>query len=821
MKLRRKQNFSQLLFVLTFVAAISVFSAGNAAEAADWPNWRGPDYNGISKEIGWNPIWPEEGPKVLWEKSIGTGFSSMAVSNGLVYTMGNIKDVDIVYCLDADTGKEIWAFPYPNPKDSKNYEGGPNATPTVADGRVYTFSRHGKAFCLDAETGTEIWSKDFEKELGFKRPDWGFSGSVLVMDDMVIFNAGTYGVALNKKDGSLVWQNGKGESGYATAVPYTIDNKKCVALFGSKAFSGLDAATGKKLWEFPWETKYNVNAANPVFLGDKVFISSGYNRGCALLKITADSVTEIWQNKNMRNQCNSSVLWKGYLYGFDGQVEGKGKLTCIDYQTSRVRWAQGGLGTGSLMIADGKLIILGEKGNLIIAETSPEKFEKISSAQILHGKCWTVPVLANGKIYARNAEGVLVCVDVSAKAEESSPKSAKQWHQFRGPNRDGKSAETGLLKKWPEGGPKMLWSVEDMLGIGFSSVAVADGYVYTTGMVDGQGILFAFDLDGNLKWQKNYGPEWTGSHKGARSTPTVDGDRLYVVSGNAKVICFERKTGDIIWEVDGTDKFGAQKTKWGFSEAPLIVDDKVICTPGGQDATMVALNKLNGETIWTTKELSDRSSYSSPILVERGSKKIIINQTDNYVVAVDAETGSVLWKDAFSNYQEGPENPKNINPPTPVYFDGCVYTTSGYDDGGAMYELSADGSSFKRKWVDKTLDNHHGGVVVVDGYIYGSNWISNRKGNWVCLEWDTGKVVYETEWQNKGPVIYAEGMLYCYDEKEGNLALVRATPEKFDVVSSFTITKGDGMHWGHPAIYDGRLYIRHGHALMVYDIKAK
>jgi outer membrane protein assembly factor BamB len=398
---------------------------------------------------------------------------------------------------------------------------------------------------------------------------------------------------------------------------------------------------------------------------------------------------------------------------------------------------------------------------------------------------------------------------------------AADWPQFRGPNRDGKSAETGLLKSWPEGGPKLLWSVEDKLGLGFASITVVDGLIYTTGMVDNRGIVFAFDLNGKPLWETDYGPGWKGSKKGTRTTPTYDNGKLYIISGYAKVVCLDAKTGKIIWEVDGKEKFGSQDIKWGISESPLIEGDKVIVTPGGPDATMVALDKLTSKTIWTTKGLSDKACYSSPIAFDRGANRVAVTLTNTNVIAVDVRSGKVLWKDAFANYQKGDENPKDINPPSPVYVDGCVYTTSGYNDGGAMYEVSADGTTFKRKWIDSTLDNHHGGVVILDGYIYGSNWLSNSKGNWVCLNWDTGKVMYETEWENKGPIIYADGLMYCYDEKKGNLALVKPTPEKFDVVSSFAITKGDGMHWGHPAISNGVLYVRHGHALMAFDIKAK
>ncbi|TFG45501.1 MAG: hypothetical protein E4H40_08215, partial [Candidatus Brocadiia bacterium] len=721
--------------------------------------------------------------EVLWKTGVGTGFSSMSVVNGRVYTMGNIKDTDIVYCLDAKTGKEIWKYSYPSPLDAKNYEGGPNATPTIDGNRVYTLSKLGMAFCLNVENGSVIWSKDFNKDFGIKSPNWGLAGSPLIVDDLVIFNAGTTGIALNKMDGSLKWQNGSDESGYATPLPFTLDGKKYLALFTAKSLAGLLAATGEVKWEFPWKTSYNVNAADPIVTGDKIFISSGYNRGSALLKVTPDSVTQIWQNEKnaMRNQCNSSILINGYAYGFDGQVGGKGKLTCLELETGQVKWAQDGMGTGSLTAADGKLIILSEKGMLVMAEALPDAYKEISSLQILSGKCWTTPVIAEGRIYARNAAGDLVCVDVKSGSDAKASSAKNSWPQFRGPSRDGKSAETGLLKKWPEGGPKMLWSVENKLGTGYSSLAIVDGLIYTVGMIENQGILFAFDLDGNLKWEKNYGPEWTGSKKGTRTTPTIDGDRLYLISGNAKVVCFDKNTGQQIWAVDGKEKFGSKDTKWGISENALIVDDKVIFTPGGEKASMVALNKNDGQTVWMTSDFSDCSSYSSPILIERGGKKIIVTQTDGYVLAVDAENGKLIFKETFADIFGAH---KNINPPIPVSYKDCVYIVSGYDDGGVMYNISDDGTVFTRKWVDKTLDNHHGGVIALDGYLYGSNWLSNSKGNWVCIDWETGKVMYETAWQNKGPILYADGMFYCYDEKDGVLGLVRATPEKFDVVSS-------------------------------------
>jgi outer membrane protein assembly factor BamB len=401
-------------YVLALVFGFGVCAIGtgfySTSEAADWPNYRGPNHNGISNETGWSATWPEGGPKVLWKTSIGNGFCSIAVSNGRAYTMGNIKNNDILYCFDAKTGKEIWKKSYPCPLYKKNHEGGPSATPTVDGNAVYTFSKDGDAIRFNAATGQKVWHKNLNKELGIKHPTWYFASSPFIIDNIVILNAGSRGIALNKADGSVIWESGKDPTGYATAVPFTSNGQKCVAIFAAKEIVGVVAATGKIVWQFPWKTSYDANIGDPIISGNTVFVCTGYNRGCALLKIEGSNVTEVWQNKNMRNHFNCSVLWQGYVYGFDEKKE----LRCLDFKTGQMKWSKGGLGKGSLMIADGKLIILSERGKLVIAEASPEGFRELASVQILTGKCWTVPVLANGRIYARNANGQLVCIDVGS-----------------------------------------------------------------------------------------------------------------------------------------------------------------------------------------------------------------------------------------------------------------------------------------------------------------------------------------------------------------------------------------------------------------------
>ena len=405
MKLRRTSKNCVLAMVLGFGVWVVT------AEGADWPNFRGPNHNGISTETGWSATWPKDGPKVLWKATLGTGFCSIAVSGGRAYSMGNVDNKDILYCFDASTGKEIWKQSYPCPLFKKDHEGGPSATPTVDGDSVYTFSKNGDALCFKAANGQIVWQKNLPKELGIKYPTWYFASSAFVADNLIILNAGTAGIALNKTDGKVVWQSGNGPPGYATAVPFMMGSEKCVVIVGSTEIFGLVAATGKVLWKFPWKTDYDINAADPIISGDTVFVSSGYNHGCALLRMGTGKITDVWRNKNMRNHFNSTVLWEGYLYGFD-----ESELKCLDFKTGEVKWSQEELGKGSLMIVNGKLVILSERGKLVIAPASPDGFKELAGAQILTGKCWTVPVLANGKIYARNnPDGQLVCVDVSGK----------------------------------------------------------------------------------------------------------------------------------------------------------------------------------------------------------------------------------------------------------------------------------------------------------------------------------------------------------------------------------------------------------------------
>jgi outer membrane protein assembly factor BamB len=409
---------------LQFAVATAVVSLGivwnSVTLADDWPNWRGPHHDGISNETGWRWDRLEGVATILWRKSIGTGFASIAVSGGHVYAFGNTgkeggnkeaEQQDVLWCFDAGTGAEVWKHAYLSPLLPKNYEGGPNATPTVEAGKVYTLSKHGHVFCVDARSGAVIWQKHLGKDYGVEPPNWGLAGSPVVIGDLIVLNAGSYGTGLRKQDGTLAWGAQKGPSGYASAVPYEQQGKSCAVILGHRELYSVVAATGQVLWKQPWTTMHDENIPDQIVAGDKLFACSGLGTGAALFRMEPDKLVELWRHKNLQNWLSSSVLWKGHVYGVDtGMAKG---VTCLDFETGDVKWSGPSVGVGSLMLADGKLIVLSDAGKLTIVEATPTGYKELASAQILEGKCWTMPVLANGRIYARNAIGDFVCVDVS------------------------------------------------------------------------------------------------------------------------------------------------------------------------------------------------------------------------------------------------------------------------------------------------------------------------------------------------------------------------------------------------------------------------
>lgn len=395
-----------------------------------------------------------------------------------------------------------------------------------------------------------------------------------------------------------------------------------------------------------------------------------------------------------------------------------------------------------------------------------------------------------------------------------------QITQWRGINRDGFFNEESLLTQWPEEGPELLLKVED-LGKGWSSAVVYHDTIYVSGMKDTMDVLSAINQEGQILWQTPYGRSWNKSFPDTRSTPTIENGKAYLSSGIGEVVCINTTTGELLWYNNVFQKNEGETGNWGVAENLLIVGDLVVFTPGGKQTLMVALDKNSGQEVWKSKTLNESIGYVSPILIEQNGVQQIVGLDARNLFGINPANGEIVWTYDYIDIDDAEwgEQGAVINCTSPIYHDGELYVTSGYNHTGAKFKLNDDLSGVELLWKDELLDNHHGGVVLTNGYIYGSNWLNNSKGNWCCIDWETGEKKYEEEFQSKGSIVSTPNQLYIYTEK-GYVGLLNPNPEKFDLVSSFRIKDGDGTHWAHPTIHDGKLYIRHGNVLLVYNIKA-
>lgn len=391
--------------------------------------------------------------------------------------------------------------------------------------------------------------------------------------------------------------------------------------------------------------------------------------------------------------------------------------------------------------------------------------------------------------------------------------------EFRGPGRQGIYSETGLLKKWPEHGPEQVLTLSGF-GKGYSQPVVYNNTIYVSGTKDSLNQVSAYTMQGKQLWQTVYGKHWIRTFPENRCTPTIEGDRIYIGSGVGEICCLNSATGDIVWKVDANKIYKGELHQHGEAESLLLTDKAVLYTTGGEENSMVALNKADGSLIWKSESLGGSKAYASPVLIEKAGMKIILAQTAAHLMAIDAENGHVLWNHDLMQYHES-EQGKGANTNPPLVFNNDIFVTSGYNHPALMFVLAGDGRSVTLKWKNDLLDCHLGGVVRIDGSIYGSNWQNNSNGKWVSMDWETGKVNWETGWFNKGSTVAADGLIYLMEEKSGNIALVEPGKESMKVVSSFRMTDGEGPYWAHPSIYHGKLFIRHGDVLNVYDIKDK
>lgn len=396
---------------------------------------------------------------------------------------------------------------------------------------------------------------------------------------------------------------------------------------------------------------------------------------------------------------------------------------------------------------------------------------------------------------------ITLCIFCSLLSE------AQIINNWRGPLRDGVYPESGLLKSWPQNGPEMLWAFEN-LGSGFTSPAFANGKIYINGSEDSIGYVYELNASGALLSKIEYGPEYTVSYPGSRTSSLIDGNLLYKTSGLGVLYCIDLTTRKVKWSKEYFKEYDGKNPRFGFTEGLLIKDNMIFCQPGGAKYNMVALNKLTGQEIWSSPAKGDLSAYCSPILFTHNNREMLVNLMAENIIALDPKTGTLLWSHPYKNN-------RSIHPNAPIYQNGMLYCFSGYGKGGIMLRINEAGNGVTEVWADTKLDNQMGGAVVVNGRIYGSG---QNNPKWTVLDWNTGQVLGEATDPGKGNVIFADGMLYIYSEK-GELALAEPTATGIKVVSKTTVTKGTEQHWAHPVIRNGVLYVRHGSALMAYKIK--
>jgi outer membrane protein assembly factor BamB len=372
----------------------------------------GPKRDGISHEKGWSKKWPEEGLATRWSRDIGIGFSSLSIRDGRLFTMGHVKGEEIVWAIATDTGEVLWSQSYPSELNDNLHNGGPAATPTLDGDSVYTLGKEGQLYCFNAVTGDIRWKKLLTTELDVQVPEWGFASSPVIIGDQLLLEAGRV-VSIHKRTGEIQWQTAKHEAGYGSVAVLDLpEQPRCLATLDCEGLRIVRLETGEEIAFQAWKSPFRTNSTTPIVSGNRIFISTGYNIGCGLFEFDGKSLKEVYANKNMRNHFNNSILWNGYLYGLDGNSNlGRVvQLTCLNLATGEIAWQQAGFGCGSLMVANGELLILSDVGTLVLAKATPDKFEELSRSKFLSDRCWTVPVLFERHIYGRNAKGMLKCV---------------------------------------------------------------------------------------------------------------------------------------------------------------------------------------------------------------------------------------------------------------------------------------------------------------------------------------------------------------------------------------------------------------------------
>lgn len=824
----------------------------SGAGAAGWPQWLGPNRDGISTERSSGTFLST--PRLLWKDSVGIGVSSIVVSNGRAFTIGHVRGskkrgTDTVYCLDADTGSLIWKYSYNclsyQTQDVRFY--GPRSTPTVDGDTVFTLSLEGHLFCFEASSGEVIWSKELPRDLKGRIPVYGYCCSPLIYGRMLILELNAEEaayVALDKTNGRVIWQLGGGHVTCGSPVITNIDGSDCVVFMGGGAVVGVNAATGTQLWRHrTWGHAW----MGPVVSGNKIFVANAsLPRGCGVIRIDDGRPTVIWEDKKRFQtlHCNS-VIRKGHIFGFDntrtdyqGKDSKKSSLKCIDLDTGEVKWVKEKMGWGNLIIFDDKLIILRETGELVIAKASHEGYEEFSRMNVFGGQSWTVPAVTEGKLYCRNNSGDVVCLQLlSTDGEQFVAERATQerdklggkqqvservsvddgitseptvstsvfgmqqkWPRFRGPGGVGISHFADIPASWDtKTGEGILWKAAIPLP-GQSSPVIWGKRVFLSGAKKERREVYCFDADtGRLVWRKTI--EVRSTHTVAEvendilfavATPVTDGRYVYAVFGNGDITCLDFE-GEIIW----VRNLGMPENDYGHCASLemwrnlLLVQLDQAFTEDGK-SRLLALEAVSGRSVWETSRQVP-CSWSSPIVIDVAQRQQIITCGDPWVIAYEPATGTEIWRAECLGGEVVS---------SPVYINGLVFAVSV---DGVLAAIRPNGKGDVTKthivWsAEEGLPSICSPVT--DGRLL---WLVDSGGLVTCYDVKDGTKVWEKELETsfQASPSLVNDLLYLLSD-QGVLYILRAA-SRYELVRRLEV--GEQCQ-ASPAFQTGRMYIR-------------
>jgi outer membrane protein assembly factor BamB len=407
---------------------------------------------------------------------------------------------------------------------------------------------------------------------------------------------------------------------------------------------------------------------------------------------------------------------------------------------------------------------------------------------------------------------VLATLACLAPTTQGDTSTSPSWPDFHGPGRTNISPDKGLLKRWPEEGPPLVWKYSPC-GQGWSGVTIADGRIFTAGDFEDTEMVLALDMNGKLLWKSPNGEPWMGASPGSRTTPTYNDGAVFQMSPHGSLAAFEAKTGKMLWKVDLKARFDARWGIWALSENVVVEGDKVLCMPGGPKGRVVALDKRTGKTVWVNTETEHTAAYCSPCVVTYGGVRQLLTTTQKSLLGIDVATGKLLWSTPFV-----PTSPQNAL--TPVFHEGHVFVACGHSTGGTLFKIDMEGRTAKPVWHRQDLDNCHGGAILVDGKLFGCGCRQGGK-NFYCVDYMTGETKKLDKTLGKVGITCADGMIYCLNHN-GKVSLLAITPDGFEIASQFSLKKRpDNTYLAHPVVCGGRMYLRCEDELRVYDVRGK